>query len=650
MLPRLRRIANSRVSWSIVLIVLFVVVATVPIVSAHAALVGSSPESGEHVAEPPDEVTLRYSAGVQLATVSVVSADGERVSKSARIDPQDHSVVHVPLEDGIENGTYLVKWKVLSADGHTVSGSFFFVVGEGRLTREQVLSIYTQDDDGGNFKSPVAPVFRALLFGGAIVLVGAPITLLFVLYPLARTHEIPTTTADRATRFLFGGALLAVFVSATALATIQLTASGSLSLGRIQQFATTASGMAWLVRIVIALVLGLLTALIATKRVSLLKREWLGALLGGGLLVQLTVSWTSHSFAVTGGLVGLLVDFGHLVGGALWMGGLVVLALLAPAFLKRAPADARITAQLLRRFSVLAIAGVALVSATGLAIAAWHVPTVDSLSATLYGTALSVKVFLVLLAVGLGGLNRFVLHRRLRVSTIGRGEWAGWSGLSMIPIFGIGDGSSQGTVRTFIRSVRLELVLLVVVLLLSGLITSIPTAANAATHDQSGTELVFEAEIDGGTLTFSMIPRHVGQNVVTINVTKNGEPVQTKVPVSITASQPAQNVTLSPVELDKIGPGSYSTVLTIPTTGMWHFRVSTWTAKAHVVETFIIHISSNSGGQMQHSHTAHTHSSGRGTGNWLPTILRFGAFAIAIAGIVAVSYEIHGMKSLRRDK
>ncbi|MFC6965204.1 copper resistance protein CopC [Halocatena marina] len=118
-----RRIAGQRIFGTVVLVAVVIGLVSVPIVSAHASLAESTPGNGEQIAETPDELTLQYTEGVQQAEISVESASGDRVDDGFRVDSNDQSVVHVPL-DGVENGTYIVKWEVLAADGHTTSGSF----------------------------------------------------------------------------------------------------------------------------------------------------------------------------------------------------------------------------------------------------------------------------------------------------------------------------------------------------------------------------------------------------------------------------------------------------------------------------------------------------------------------------------------------
>lgn len=638
---------GSRLTWTwiVVAIVLFSL-ATVPIVSAHANLVDSSPSSGEQVDDPPDELVLEYSEGVQLAEITVESADGERVDGEAQVDQDDRAVVRVPLDD-VDDGTYVVRWEVLSVDGHTTSGSFFFVVGDEPPTREQLLSTY-QEEDGEDAVPLAESLFRSGYLVGVIMLVGAPLTLLLVVYPLARQYGVDDEVADRMTHRLFAGTLLLVLLAATGLALVQFPADQVLSISALAQFFQTELGVAWLVRTGVVLILGLVTTVYAVSNERVSKRVWLGTMIVGGLLLQLTMSWTSHSAAVVDGPTGILVDFGHLVGAALWLGGLVVLATIAPTYLTRADDATPLAAHLIRRFSILAIAGVALAGATGLAIAAWHVPTVDSLGTTLYGSALSVKTLLVLIAIGLGGVNRFILSHHLR-SAPDRAEEHGlvWAGpvplLAPVSKLLLPNG---GNVRTFIRSVRVELVVLIAVLVISGLLTSIPTAANVAMSDEDANEHVFESEVEGVDLTVRVVPGHVGPNVFDVQITENGTPVEPDEPVTLILRNPEQDVQLPETDLEQIDESTHSTVEPIPAEGTWEVRVTTWVDGAYVSERYTMNISA--------SHSGHATSNGQGEygagESSFGTGLQYGAVGIAAVGVVALGYELRQLKTRRREQ
>ncbi|MFL9629265.1 CopD family protein, partial [Aeromonas jandaei] len=88
------------------------------------------------------------------------------------------------------------------------------------------------------------------------------------------------------------------------------------------------------------------------------------------------------------------------------------------------------------------------------------------LTETLYGLTLVAKLGLIAVALGLGGATRFILLGRLE--SVQSATPAGTSTQART------DGGTEavGSLRIITRAVRLELVVLVAVLLLSGLLTS----------------------------------------------------------------------------------------------------------------------------------------------------------------------------------
>lgn len=103
----------------------------------------------------------------------------------------------------------------------------------------------------------------------------------------------------------------------------------------------------------------------------------------------------------------------HLFGGAIWIGGLAGLLLLAlPGGL---PPDARggFWAAAIRRFSVLAMSCVAAIALSGLFLYWEHVDGPEQLLTTLYGRTLGVKIVIFGVLLVLGVANQFFLHPRI---------------------------------------------------------------------------------------------------------------------------------------------------------------------------------------------------------------------------------------------
>src|ERR671916_295810 len=108
---------------------------------AHANLVEASPPQGSEVSKPPERVELRFSEPVdaEFDPVVVRAASGARVdAHDARVDPEDARVVLADLER-VPDGSYTVKWRVTSIDGHVVDGRYAFTVaaaGEDRPSED----------------------------------------------------------------------------------------------------------------------------------------------------------------------------------------------------------------------------------------------------------------------------------------------------------------------------------------------------------------------------------------------------------------------------------------------------------------------------------------------------------------------------------
>lgn len=93
---------------------------------AYPSLV--SPADGSTVTQPPREVRIQFTEGVELefSRIDVKSSDGERVSQGkVRKVAEDTLAVDVkPLPAG----NYNIEWRVLSVDTHITEGVLRFTV------------------------------------------------------------------------------------------------------------------------------------------------------------------------------------------------------------------------------------------------------------------------------------------------------------------------------------------------------------------------------------------------------------------------------------------------------------------------------------------------------------------------------------------
>lgn len=303
-----------------------------------------------------------------------------------------------------------------------------------------------------------------------MLLLGAPPTLRFVVFPELKRRGLDTTRADGVALTVVGTSLIGAAFAATAITIANVRPSDA---GSFAVWATTASaGWAWVALVAIAAILGTVTVGRYLRPGSVPRRRWLAVVSFGALAMLVAFCATRYSVAVDNPAVAVLVKVGHMTGAALWVGGLVVLAVL-PALIPRDPGSdevpARFVLSAVRRFSIIAVAGVTIAFATGIIIAAWHVPTPSALVTTSYGVLLSAKVGLVVIAALLGGFNRLVVHERIARSVAGSNDPAVLPGMLTVAAPRI---EPTDAVSTITRSVRVELVVLVAATALSVVLTT----------------------------------------------------------------------------------------------------------------------------------------------------------------------------------
>src|SRR5204863_8866343 len=99
--------------------------------AAHARLVGSKPADGAVLATPPADVRLLFDDQVRPAGGDLaVDARGRSVLGGAAHRPSGNGrALVLPLRPGLPRGAYTVRWRVVSNDGHLISGVLAFAVG-----------------------------------------------------------------------------------------------------------------------------------------------------------------------------------------------------------------------------------------------------------------------------------------------------------------------------------------------------------------------------------------------------------------------------------------------------------------------------------------------------------------------------------------
>ena len=129
----------------------------------HATLLRSVPRANSVLKTPPDTVRLVFSEAVvpELSQIALVRRDAQKVViDSVRLpvanDPRD---VHTLIGrvGALRAGRYTVMWRVLSADGHPISGNFAFTVESGSPEIAAPTASSTVPSNSGAIDTLVAP-------------------------------------------------------------------------------------------------------------------------------------------------------------------------------------------------------------------------------------------------------------------------------------------------------------------------------------------------------------------------------------------------------------------------------------------------------------------------------------------------------------
>lgn len=178
----------------------------------------------------------------------------------------------------------------------------------------------------------------------------------------------------------------------------------------------TSFGRAWIARLLLAVLAAVsLSFKIDAESVRPLWRKLLIVSLAAALVA--TLAWSGHAAAGTGvnGTAHLTSDMLHLVAAALWLGGLLPLAITLHATIHETdPGLSVIAVETVARFSILGIISVGTLLATGIVNSWMLVGHMAALIDTDYGRVLCVKIALFLCMVAIAGVNRLILTPGLR--------------------------------------------------------------------------------------------------------------------------------------------------------------------------------------------------------------------------------------------
>lgn len=501
------------------------------VAQAHTAFSGSSPNDGETLSAPPEQLHLTFSGKLEgaLHAVKLTGPDGVAAPLEPLVLSDDRKMIMADLPE-LANGKYTVAFRVISGDGHPMEGTISFEVAvpepasepapapaeepgqgaaagpgteqepdapppesgvgegassppDGTVSESPDTSPSSPQPDNHVHVSPyAAPGFLTLLFVSRVLYYAA----LLALLGWALWSALQRLTERRAAYWRnIGMRLLTVHLLAFGLFAmlhwLELTAGGQSGVPFAALLRDTGVGQSWL-----------FTGVLAVAGFPLLFRyRYVDA--GWAVLIIAAKTLRGHASAFEPVLWARIADGVHLASAAVWAGGLLALVLVmrtsADWFRSLAPS-----------FSTAALAALLVLAATGVVSAVLYTERLTDLPETAWGMLLLGKIALVAVVVPVAAL----LRRYLR----------------------------KGDAASFRKWIRVDFALLFGIVAVTGILTHVsPTMERMAFNwHVMGSEVHLSAdiaELRGGANELSLkvwVPAGDGPPAVSAFVTEPGSP------------------------------------------------------------------------------------------------------------------------------
>jgi len=492
-------------------------------VFAHAGLVASVPSANAVLETGPPAIQLVFNEAVdaRLSDIELYDQNAELIptgTPEAAAGGASTVQASVPT---IGDGTYVVVWRVPSADGHVVDGVYSFQVGtQAGVDVGALIDKVSGNAAANSTVGRLDTGARLMALIGVIVLIGGGL--------------LAVQSADSASNrmllwmawaFLLVGSLGSFGLYGAKV--VAGTPSDALKPSVWGKIIDSHTASVLLVRAFLILAVGGLLLTFARRASAV----WRGLALAFSIALILTFATIGHANAQHPAALWVGVDAVHLAGIALWIGGLLMFAFGTSSWLTDPD-----SAGIVRRFSATAMVAVPLIVGTGVAQTLKLAGGLDDVTSTSWGRTLLVKVAVVTVLVAVGGVSQWVLRN---------------------------DGPPA-----LKHNVLVEALIGIGVVGLAAALVALPPQAVAASKVFS-TTLSSAGVIADVTIT----PGHVGQNEVHLIITPPGGAIDPVVSTSV-AAQPASATSGSvPATLQSIAPNHYTGTIDLSKSGDWTLQI-----------------------------------------------------------------------------
>lgn len=466
-------------------------------VYAHSESSGTYPADGSIVEEFPQYIDITFNKEVTISGASLLNAEGTSIPLNAETSGSlsDVSKVSFAAPVDLAKGWYAVNWSATSADGHAIVGTFTFYYGDPALVASAA-KVETAT-------SPTDPYIKI----AALLRIFSYLAILIALGSLAShwvtggtlTKALQYTRYDKSLLVATCASILGMLVTPLLLVNTAIILNGGSfeSLGLIVQIVASGPvGSSLLIRI--SALFGLCTALLLLSEKSLRKAGI--ALFGLSSFAYIySYAMGGHAYVVPWKWVSVVGVVLHLIGGALWLGGVPALLLTLRKLDKldantnsgdQTLTESGAKLEIVERFSKIATIGVICVGIGGFLASFTMFKSLTEYYTTSYGRALLLKITLVALTGGIGAYNHYILVPALRK-----------------------EPSSSALHNRLMTSLRKEGILFICVLLATGFLTYNAAPQAGGSHLSGHASLTHGGSVNAGELASRLEPAIVRASV-----------------------------------------------------------------------------------------------------------------------------------------
>jgi len=122
---------------TLALLLLLLLITFVPSALAHSSLVTSFPQEGEVITENISTLLLTFNTTIEnTSTFKITGESGQEIPLAEHVVKEKDMIGN--LSSPLEDGKYIVTWKIIGDDGHPIGNSYSFSVITSKETVPEI--------------------------------------------------------------------------------------------------------------------------------------------------------------------------------------------------------------------------------------------------------------------------------------------------------------------------------------------------------------------------------------------------------------------------------------------------------------------------------------------------------------------------------